>query len=110
MELNITIYDNQVITNIKRYTEDQFETICEALSSYFPLFSYEEVRYVDDQGQFVISYYKNNKQTPIPIQWLRKEHEFGCRKDPKIKKLVGNRIPLTAWKNLEVLLEPIYDV
>ena len=110
MRLQITIYENnQLITKANRYTEEQFQNICEALSSYFPLYSYEEVRYVDEHDTFTLAYYKNNKQQPIPVKWLREEHEFGDRKHPKIKKLVGNRIPLTTWDNIWVLLEPVYE-
>lgn len=105
MELNITIYDNQVLTQAKRYNEDQFEEICRAIASYLSLYSYEEVRFVNEDDSLKLTYYKHDKQHPIPAKWFRQEHEFGNYKKPQVKRFIGARIPLRVWTDIHVVLE-----
>lgn len=105
MELYVNIYDNQVLTQAKRYTEEQFEDICRNIASYLKLYSYEEVRFVQEGSELKLTYYKNDKQCPIPKHWFRQEHEFGYYKKPVVKKLIGERIPLNTWTELYVVLE-----
>jgi hypothetical protein len=105
MELNVTIYDNSVLTQAKRYNQEQFEDICQAISRYFSLYSYEEVRFVNEDDTLKLTYYKNDKQCPIPAEWFRREYEFGYYKNPKVKKLIGTRIPLSVWTDMDVILD-----
>ena len=72
----------------KRYTEEQFEDICIGITRYLSLYSYEEVRFIQEEGELKLTYYKNDKQYPIPAEWFRREYEFGTHKKPEIKKLI----------------------
>ncbi len=105
MELNVIIYDNDVLTQAKRYNEEQFEDICRGIASYLSLYSYEEVRFVNEEDNLKLTYYKNDKQYPIPAEWFRREYEFGSYKKPQVKKLIGTRIPLCVWTTMYVVLE-----
>lgn len=105
MELNVTIYDNKVLTQAKRYNEEQFEDICRGIASYLSLYSYEEVRFVNEEDTLKLTYYKNDKQHPIPVDWFRQEHEFGNYKKPQVKKFIGTRIPLSVWTDISVVLQ-----
>jgi len=109
MELYAILYDNHVITQPKRYNEEEYENICEEIHTYFPTYSYEEVRIEPVAQCLKLTYYKNQKQEPFPKEWLKRKHEFGPAKNPSIRKLIGHKLPLNTWTNIDVVFELIND-
>lgn len=105
MELYAFLYDNKVITQPKRYNQDEYENICEEIRTYFPTYSYEEVR-IENAGQYLrLTYFKNNKQEPFPKQWLKEKYEFGSLRNPIIRKFIGHKLPLNTWTDIDVVFE-----